>query len=198
MASVDLKVAFYTTPIHNAYQKYFRFMWYQKFCNYLGISNVYSDATIVFSKKLKPPFATLRKQGFISVIFIDDSYLTGSTRGEFLENVNKTVILQTSLGFTIHKVKSVLEPTQCTEFLRVIINSADIYVKINPKKSEIIMEKNKNFLDHQKHTIIQLVASVIGLCIFLFPAFPLGKLYYRNLEKEKTNKALKLHQGNFN
>ena len=59
MASVDLKVAFYTIPIHNAYQKYFRFMWYQKFYNYLAMSNVYSDTTRVFSTKLKQPFVTL-------------------------------------------------------------------------------------------------------------------------------------------
>ena len=51
-------------------------------------------------------------------------------------------------------------------------------------------------LGHKKHTTRQL-ASVIGSCISLFPTLPLGKLHYRNLEKEKT-KALKLHQGNFN
>ena len=69
-------------------------------------------------------------------------------------------------------------------------------VKINPKKSQIIIEKIKNPLDHKKPTTRHL-ASVIGSCISLFPALPLGKLHYRNLEKEKT-KALKLHQENFN
>ena len=39
MASVDLKDAFYTIPIHNAYQKYFKFMWHQKFYEFLGMSN---------------------------------------------------------------------------------------------------------------------------------------------------------------
>ena len=73
--------------------------------------NGYSDAMRVFTKMLKPPFATLRKQGFTSVIFVDDSYLQGSIRGECLENVHKTVNLLASLGFTIHKEKSVLEPT---------------------------------------------------------------------------------------
>ena len=112
MASVDLKDAFYNIPIHNAYQKYFKFMWYQKFYKYLGMPNGCSDAMRVFTKMLKPPFATLRKQGFISVIFVDDSYLQGSTRGECLENVRKTVSLLASLGFTIHKEKSVLKRTQ--------------------------------------------------------------------------------------
>ena len=117
------------------------------------------------------------------------------TRGECLGNVHKTVSLLASLGFTIHKEKPVLEPTQCIEFLGFLINSAEMAIKINPKKSQII-EKIKNFLDHKKPTTTQL-ASAIGSYISLFPALTLGKLHYRNLEKEKT-KALKLHQGNFN
>ena len=68
-------------------------------------------------------------------------------------------------------------------------------VEINPQKNQIIIKKIKNFLGHKKPTIRQL-ALVIGSSISLFLSLPLGKLRYRNLEKEKT-KALKLHQGNF-
>ena len=117
-------------------------MWYQKFYKYLGIPNRYSNAMRVFTKMIKPPFATLRKQGFISVILADDSYLQGKTRGECLENVHRTVSLLASLGFAIHK-KSVLEPTQCIEFLGFITNSVDMTVKMNPKKSQMIIEKIK-------------------------------------------------------
>ena len=80
-----------------------KFMWYQKFYRYLGMPNGYSDAMRVFTKMLKPPFVTLRKHDFSSVIFVDDSYLHGSTRDKCLENVHKTVSLLASLGFTIHK-----------------------------------------------------------------------------------------------
>ena len=52
---------------------------------YLDMPNRYSDAMRVFTKMLKPPFATLQKQNFISVIFVDDSYLQGNTMGEYLE-----------------------------------------------------------------------------------------------------------------
>ena len=76
MASVDLKDAFYNIPINNAHQKYFKSMWYQKFYKYLGVPNEYSDAMWVLTKMLKLSFATLPKQGFISIIFVDDSYLS--------------------------------------------------------------------------------------------------------------------------
>ena len=59
MTSADLKDAFYTIPIHNAYQKCFKFVWYQKIYKYLGMPNGYSDTMRVFTKMLKPPFATL-------------------------------------------------------------------------------------------------------------------------------------------
>ena len=72
MVSVDLKNIFYMIAFHNAYQNNFEFMWYQKFYKYLGMPNRYSGAMKVFTKMLKPPFATPRKQGFIFVIFVDD------------------------------------------------------------------------------------------------------------------------------
>ena len=59
MASADLKDGLYTILIHNTYQKYFKFLWYQKFYRYLGMPNGYSDAIRVFTKILKPLFATL-------------------------------------------------------------------------------------------------------------------------------------------
>ena len=50
MVSVDLKDAFYSIPIHNAYQRYFKFMWFQKFHKYLWMPNGYSDEMRVFTK----------------------------------------------------------------------------------------------------------------------------------------------------
>ena len=150
MASVDLKHHAYTIPIHNAYQKYFKFRWYQKFYKCLGMPNQYSDAMRVFSKMLKPPLATLQKQGFTYVILVvDDSYFQRRTRGKRLENVYETVSLLTSLGFTIHMEKSVLEVTHCVECLGIFINSAEMAVKINLIRSQIITEKIKKFLENK-------------------------------------------------
>ena len=56
MASVDLKDAFFTVPVHKLHQKIFMFEWIQKFYKFVGMRNGYSDAMRIFTKILKPVF----------------------------------------------------------------------------------------------------------------------------------------------
>ena len=108
MASVDLKDAFFTIPVHILHQKYFKFEWFNQFYKFLGMPNGYSDAMRIFTKMLKPVFGYLRKQGHLSVVFVDDSYLQADTEQECIKNINATVNILTMLGFTIHERESVL------------------------------------------------------------------------------------------
>ena len=79
MASVDLKDAFYKVPIHPDHQKFLKFKWQEHGCAFRGIPNGYSEAMRVFAKLLKTPFSILRSHGYLSVVFIDDSYPQGHT-----------------------------------------------------------------------------------------------------------------------
>ena len=60
MASVDLKDAFFTVPVHKLRQIFFMFEWIQKFYKFVGILNGYPDAMRIFTKILKPVFGHLR------------------------------------------------------------------------------------------------------------------------------------------
>ena len=60
MTGLDVKDAFNTIPIHDAYQKYFEFMWSQNLYDCLGMPDGYSNAMRVFAKTLKPQFVTLQ------------------------------------------------------------------------------------------------------------------------------------------
>ena len=169
MASVDLKDAFFTIPVHILHQKYFKFEWFNQFYKFLGMPNGYSDAMRIFTKMLKPVFGYLRKQGHLSVVFVDDSYLQADTEQECIKNINAIVNILTMLGFTIHDRKSVLILTQKIEFLGFLIDSTPT---------------------------MQQLSSIIGSVISLFPAIPLGRLHYRALEREK-NSLLRKAGGNF-
>ena len=77
----------------------------------------------VFTKLLKPVYATPRQMGHISVAYIDDSYLQAATARACEQNVHYTVSLFTRLGFTVHPDKSVLKPPQELVFLGFVLNS---------------------------------------------------------------------------
>ena len=122
-------------------RKYLKFQWLGKIYKFLEISNWYSEAMRIFTKILKPPFSVLRKHGLLSVIFVNDLYLQGAIKEQCNQTANATINLLTSLGFTIHTKKSVLEPVQSIEFLGFVIDSTTISVKINTDKSKIILNK---------------------------------------------------------
>ena len=115
MASVDLKDAYYTVPIHRDHQKYGQL--YQFTC----LPNNSACAPRLFTL-LKPAYSTLRKQGFQSVGYIDDSYLQSITKPECENNVQATTKLFDSLDLYVHPDKSTLEPSQVLEFLGFVLN----------------------------------------------------------------------------
>ena len=137
MASVDLKDAFFTIPINEAYQKYFMFEWLEKLYKLIAMPNEISDAMLVFTKVSKPLYAYLRQQGYMSIIFGDDSYLQGDTKQECLQNIEATVSLLESLGFAILERKSILNPTQKIEFLGFVFNSVTMTISITLQKENL-------------------------------------------------------------
>ena len=116
MTSVDLKDAFYPVSIYPDHQKFLKFKWQGHCYAFRGMPKGFSEVMRVFTKLLKPPFSIWRSHGYLSVIFVDESYLQGHTFSICEDNVNATVDLLQFLGFTIHPEKSVLVHTQDYRF----------------------------------------------------------------------------------
>ena len=79
MGSIDLKDAYYSVRVMESHQRFFTFYWDMAYYEYVRMPNGYAQAPLIFTKLLKQPFSFLRKQGYASVIYIDDSYLQGDT-----------------------------------------------------------------------------------------------------------------------
>ena len=75
MASVDLRDAYYSVPIHIDDQKYLRFFWKGRLFQFTCLPNGLACAPRLFSNILKPVHAMLRQRGHLNVGYIDDSYL---------------------------------------------------------------------------------------------------------------------------
>ena len=132
--SVDLSESYYSLPITEKHRKFFR-LWYngQKYqftCLVMGLAT----ASRVFTKVLKPVFASLREKGYISTSYIDDSCLQGQTYAECEENVWETFRLMDNLGLTINPEKSVLIPSKQIVFVGFILCSETMTVRPTKKK----------------------------------------------------------------
>ena len=195
MASIDLKDAFQSIPIHPEHKKYLKFAVLSKIYQYICMPNGYGPAVYIFTKVSKVPFSHLQSKGFVSVVFVDDSYLQGNTYKACHHNIESTIELLQNLGFTVHPTKSVLTPTQKITFLGLIIDSAQMTLEIAEEKKNKIHNLCLEILQKEKITL-QALASVFASFVASFPAVPLGPFFNRNLEKQKII-GLKLHNDKF-
>lgn len=138
--SVDLSKAFYSIPIREPDRKYFRFIFNGQKFQFTALVMGLATSPRVFTKVLKPVFASLRARGFISTAYIDDSCLQGSTFDECQRNILSTVKLMDSLGFTVHTDKSVLLPTKQIVFLGFLLCSETMTVRLTIERADELLD----------------------------------------------------------
>lgn len=195
MASIDMKDAYYSIPIKTEDRKFLRFKWDADLYEFTCLPNGLSCAPRQFTKILKPPLATLNKQGHISVAHLDDLYLQGQTYERCVSNVIDTIILFDKLGLVVHPEKFSFIPTQVIVILGFVINSVKMTVQLTTENAVNLKTDCAELLKTISPTIRE-VASVIGKIVSSFPGAMYGPLHYRNLEKDKCL-ALKQDKGNF-
>ena len=108
---------------------------------------------LLFTKLLKQPFGFLRKHGYASVVYIDDSYLQGDTYAQCSENIHATRNLLVSLGFSINHDKSVLQPAQHIVFLGFVLDSLNMSICLSDTREGVILAICKNLNSGASHKI---------------------------------------------
>ena len=145
--SIDLKDAYFSVPIADCDRKYLRFVWNDKKYQFYILPQGLACSPRVFTKLLKPVYASLRKSGHFSTPYIDDSLLKGQTYNDCFENINDTVLVVDKLGFTVHPDKSVLIPTQKISFLGFELNSVNMTIRLTPERDENLLNYADLFLN---------------------------------------------------
>lgn len=195
MASVDLRHAYYSVSVHPSFRKFLKFQWQGHLYAYTCLPNGLACCPRFFTKLLKPVYAHLRSQGFLSAAFIDDCYLQGQTFEECKANVEATVQTFQRLGFVVHKEKSVFTPCKKVKYLGVWLNSETMRVTLPVERIEKIKTACLGLKMKRRFTIREL-SQVIGQLVAAFSAVLWGPLFYRSLDALKTS-ALKQFGGDF-
>ena len=143
MASVDLKDAYYTIPVHKEHRKYLKFLWKDKLYQFTSMPNGLSCCPRLFTKILKPPLTALHKKGHISSNYIDDLYLQGQIFSKCKNNVLDTVEQFDSLGFISHPSKSAFQPSQTLVILGFRLDSVKMTISLTDEKATSLAEHCK-------------------------------------------------------
>ena len=196
MSSLDLKDAYYSVPIHPESQSFLKFYYNGNLYKFQVFPNGLSSCPRRFTKLLKPVLATLRLEGHVIVIYIDDLLVIGTTYEQCVRSVIESFKLLESLGFVIHPEKSSFVPKQCITFLGFKINSVTMTLRLTEEKARKLMDLITKALQSPNNIQIREIARIIGHMVSSFPAVKYGPLYYRNLEHDKTS-ALKQSKGNY-
>ena len=137
----------------------------------------------------------MRRRGHQNVGYFDDSLLVAESFLSCWHNVQDTVFLMDSLGFTIHTDKSVLIPTQTISFVGFILNSISMTICLTPQKANNLILCCKELLRLDSFSLREL-AQVIGKMVASQPGVFRVPLFCKNLEIE-NNQQLKVNKGDY-
>ena len=185
MTSIDLTDAYFSLPIAKTSRKYLRFQWRDRLLEFQCLCFGLSLAPYYFTKVMKPVFSQLRKEGICCTFYLDDSLYLSRSYNEAKAHTQRAITLLESLGFTVNREKSNLEPTVEITHLGFKINSVSQIISLPDEKVEKILISCNELLTANRITIRQL-AQTIGLIVSSFMAVKQGQLHYRSLEIHKT------------
>ena len=112
----------------------------------------------------QPALSCLRWLGLIVLAFIDDTLLQGDTEHDCQSAVIATCQVLDSLGFTVHPVKSVFQPTQRIDFLGFWLGLINMIVSLTDRKVDKIRSVCAELLEMEVCSIRQM-ATIIGYLV---------------------------------
>lgn len=196
LATLDLKDAYFLIPVDKKDRKYLRFHFDEKLFQFNCLPFGLNCAPLVFTKLMKPLVALLRHKGFLSVLYLDDFLLLGSSYNKCQQNISATITTLEKLGFIINYKKSMLVPSRTCQYLGFIYNSINLSISIPDQKKVALLKLISNFLKLKScpiRTFAQLVGKLVSIC----PAVPYGWLHLKPLERVQFL-ALQKTQGRYN
>jgi hypothetical protein len=123
----------------------------------------------------------LCRSGIRLVIYLDDLLIVGSSLEECSASVCLVIKVLQSLGFLINFGKSETLPTQCMEYIGLIINSVSMSFHLTERKIDDIKRLSRETLKKKKFSLREL-AKIIGNVNWASYAVNFAQAHFRNLQ----------------
>ena len=183
LTKIDLTDAYLTIPIAEKSRNYLAFAFAHRMYRFKVLPFGLNIAPGRFTKIFKPIVAYLRSMSIRVIIWLDDLLVISSDIATCVKHTTLIVSLLQSLGFSVNKEKSLLQPTQIIEYLGVIINSKEMTLSLPNDKVKKIQSK-EDYLIQTKSCSARTFAGFLGLCTFSRIAVMEAPLHFRSLQKD--------------
>lgn len=180
MISLDLSDAFFTVPVHESSKDYLCFKFDNQIYQYNVLPFGMTSSPRIFSKILRVPILHLRNLGIRISSYLDDIFICNSCPTTLVSQLNTTISLLTSLGFTPNYEKSKLIPS--FSLIHLGFNWDSLTMKVSVPTEKIIKVRSAASFLTTSPASLRSLSSFIGLVNSLCPAFPLAPLRFRNLQ----------------
>jgi len=183
---VDLKDAYFHMTVHPSHTPLLAFAWGGVSYRYLSLPFGVSSAPRLFTKLLRPVMGELRKQGIRCVIYLDDLLVMAGSKDQAERETRTAVELFHALGFLISWKKSILAATQQMEFLGVIIDSAQMELRLSVNKLAGLRTRAQALhreADRSARVRTKTLASVLGSFTACLVACAVTRLKTRELHR---------------
>ena len=179
-----MQEAYFSVAINKQFFKYLKFLWDGQLFHFVCLPFGLASVPKVFTRILRPIYAWFRQQCIRCAYYIDDSLNMDRNFQLCLNNTHTMVNVLESLGFTINKKKSILNPVQRITFFWFIIDSVKFLVILLEEKVKKISNFARLLLE-KENISAHILASFIGFILNAFYAVFEGPLPYRSLERDK-------------
>ena len=195
LVSIDFKNAYLSVSICLQHQTLLKFVWNGQVFAFLAMPFGLGEAPHKWTKLMKAPLSVIRQNGYTIAAYLDDLLQAEQTKALCQQALDMAYAFLLSLGFIPNQRKSVLIPTQRIESLGHIIDSQLMQITLPPSKAFNIVQMLLAAV-HDKLMTIHHLCVLIGKLVSCFMVAPLGRMHYRNLERQKVS-ALHLNDGDF-
>ena len=178
-ASIDLKSAFHSIPLHIESKKLVGFeILGERFCfNFLPFG--LSSAPRTFSKVLKPVINFIRNKGIKITFYLDDILIIGPSYDSVCNSLALTLDILCNLGLKINYEKSSLVPNQVINHLGFLWNSKQMSISLPVEK----ISKIKHFCSQFSECVsLRKISALLGMLVNSSNGFSFAPLHYRALQ----------------
>ena len=152
---------------------------------FLALPQGFRDTPSIFTELLKPALSCLRCLGHTVLAFIDDTLLQGDTEQDCQSAVMATCQVLDSLSFTVHPVKSTLQPTQRIDFLGFWLGLINMIVSLTDRKVDKIRSVCAELLEMEVFSIRHM-ANIIGYLVAAHLDGWVAPVFYIRIEIDKN------------